>query len=588
MTDDADNREVEEFSDINHDQTYDSENIIYDSSDFIIPIISTIFSIAFLLFEIVITSKGFSPIEKLFNDCTGVKLNIVEKSFQIIDKKCIYAFWGFHCASLLVLPILFVFTFKWEHKHIYSIAPPFMMLFNAIGCLLPMKYSSIPIFFELIIASILLYKLPFKSVYVLSCGRIKSFLLGEITLMLLSFTYISIALSISPLPYILFGKLKNPYYAIEMSFLCRQYLSIYSLFTFLIVGLGLCMTFRNSILMTIPYAILTIFTLVKTRKIGYLFLGLTVLHIIYILLLQFRPTRNLLGGCCKFCSKSFIETTKVITISDFIIFFFLALPSLLFIIAYDPKPKKNSNVNQQTENFSAIVLIVSIGLTITIIFHTLFLTFQFFSLLIVSSLTIIGVSVLILIFGHQSEKSIKLFTYDITYLTWNFMLNVWASSNGFSPILYRFYAALVPFAAYLITCFFEPGDNFKNSIFELVCACFQFIVDIVYFQIATTLNSKYVSCIFTAFAGLSVFGALILGFFYLMAVIINFICSFICSFICDHICCCEGLTTKDLHDIFDGTLTDFAAPFYAHITGKKAGDDFYFGGRKYHCSKDDD
>ena len=146
MTDEADNREVEEFSDINHDQTYDSENIIYDSSDFIIPIISTIFSIAFLLFEIVITSKGFSPIEKLFNDCTGVKFNIVEKSFQIIDKKCIYAFWGFHCASLLVLPILFVFTFKWEHKHIYSIAPPFMMLFNAIGCLLPMKYSSIPIF----------------------------------------------------------------------------------------------------------------------------------------------------------------------------------------------------------------------------------------------------------------------------------------------------------------------------------------------------------------------------------------------------------------------------------------------------------
>lgn len=549
----------------------DSDFYSYECPSFIGPIISTIITVALLAFEIYILLKGFSPLENLCKDCLHLKLNIAEKSFKIIDTKYIYVFWGFHCLGLVVLPILFVFTFKYQFKQIYSIPFPFMMLLNIIGGILPMKYSCYPLLIELLLTIFLLLKLPFKSIYIY--GR-KGFFLGELTLMLLTFIFISVSFGANTISYVIFGpytKLtdyyySNPYNAMQLAFfLHSEYLSIYSFFTFLNIGIGFYMSFRNSISMTIPYLLLVVFTILRTKRIGYIFLVICCIHIIYIICLYIRPTRKLLGGCCAFCSTSFIGTSRMIVLGDLTAFFFVVLPSLLISMGSIPLIIDPYNIR----SFNTDFLFISMVFAIVIFFHSTFVLFLKAFNLVAATIGLIGINVVVVFFGG-SEKFMQLMTYEITYLSWNFMLGLWSIPNGYSPVLLKFYSILIPIGSWLITSSF----NSKLGILELISVCFQIVVDSVLFLFVLKLPTKYMAWTVASFGGIALFGAIAAAFLALAFLLIYFIAYCCCQFT-------ESWSFQDVADLANDFNQSFKVGLYTSFHSLKNGDTFYCGGKYY-------
>ena len=204
-------------------------------------------------------------------------LIIVSRSIPIVNEMGAYILWGFHCGALIALPWLLFFLQKSIHS-IYLISSPIMMLLNIIGGTLNIRYSCYPIIFELIIVSVLIYRLPINSNHPLKdCkSKLSSFFLEESLLMALGFIFVSASLGASTLSYIIFAPhiridgfvtfYPNPYYSIDyLNVLYKTegikqvtggFLSVYSLLTFLSVTFGFIMSFRNSLLMIIPFVIL--------------------------------------------------------------------------------------------------------------------------------------------------------------------------------------------------------------------------------------------------------------------------------------------------------------------------------------------
>ncbi len=130
--------------------------------------------------------------------------------------------------------------------------------------------------------------------------------------MFLGFIYISTAYGASSLSYVMYGKYirvnelfysnsSNPHHAIEYVRYLRnlpnkeimgEYLSCYSFFTFLSVGIGFAMSFKNSILMIIPFSIHAFYTFKETKPIGIILFCQLFIHIIYILNFYFSKTRE--------------------------------------------------------------------------------------------------------------------------------------------------------------------------------------------------------------------------------------------------------------------------------------------------------
>lgn len=73
---------------------------------------------------------------------------------------------------------------------------------------------------------------------------------------------------------------------------------------------------------------------------------------------------------------------------------------------------------------------------------------------------------------------IRLFTYQITYLTWSYYLFFWCFSQGYSPTLLKVYNFLIPIASCVMIELYE-GIGWM----EIVCAVIQIPIDtfIIYF-----------------------------------------------------------------------------------------------------------
>ena len=246
-----------------------------------------------------------------------IRMHVVEKTIEIVNKTGGYIIWSVHCIGLLMLPFLFIYLFD-DIQIYYIFAPPVMMLLNMISCFIPIKGTFYPLIIELIISIFLLFHLPFKGVYL--PGK-HYFLAGEMALMFLSFIYISTSLGSSTLTYILYGSYirvnnrflsypSNPHYAIDYIHMLKsnsyfnvigEYLACYSLFTLLMVGIGFAMSLKNSIFMSVPFFILCVCTFLETRAIGVLLLCQLSIHIIYIIILHIDCLRKYEAGCIFKC-----------------------------------------------------------------------------------------------------------------------------------------------------------------------------------------------------------------------------------------------------------------------------------------------
>lgn len=486
------------------------------------PLISSSITLVF----VIIASAVAGGVKK------DVRMHIIPKTLEIVNKVGGYIIWGIHCVGLVALPFLFIILFK-EKVRFYQIwGPPLMMLLNMIGGFLPIKGSFFPLIIELLITMYYLFHLPFRAVY---RPKYDDFWAGELTLMFLGFIYISSALGSSTLSYLLYGSYirvdgrfegfpSNPHYAIEyMNYLYSLkpyhhttggYLACYSLFTFLSVGIGFTISLKNSILMSIPFLMLCICTVIETHAIGTLLFCQLLIHIIYIFFLHFHKTRRWVTGvCCNCCLECCYATLTTIMIGDIIGFSLVAFPILqLSIFGDGPK-------NFNWGGFIGGSLVIFIG----IIFHVFYSFDSHWWQLIFACAGFFGGA---LVFGLTFSGYVPLiraFTYEITYVTWSFALCFWGYSSGYSPTLFKAYNGLISLASLVMIELYE-GVGWMEIVFAIVQVFFDTAV-ITYVQ---RIETKYIA--WTVF---SVAGIVVLGFLVGVAAII---CLYIALLILSKFC----------------------------------------------------
>ncbi|KAK8876387.1 hypothetical protein M9Y10_006591 [Tritrichomonas musculus] len=521
------------------------ENVDFDNLPFLEKFKWPLISSAITLVFIIITSAVAGGVKK------DVRMHIIEKTLEIVNKIGGYVIWGFHCIGLLALPFLFVILFG-EKVKIYQIwGPPIMMLLNMIGGFLPIKGSFFPLIIELLMTIYYLFHLPFKPVYL---PKNKDFWPGELTLMFLTFIYISAALGSSTLSYLLYGSYiraqnyfisgpSNPHYAIAWIEALNSlgyyklkvqggYLACYSLFTFLSVGIGFAMSMKNSILMIVPYLMLAICTVIETRGIGILLFGQLLIHVIYIIFLHFHTTRKFITGTvCNCCLECCYATLTTIMIGDIIGFSLVAFPILQLSIYKDGPKKFNWG------GFIGGSLVIFIG----IIFHymyscvscwyqLLFACAGFFSGALIFGLTFAGYAPLI-----------RAFTYEITYVTWSFALCFWGYSSGYSPALFKAYNGLISLASLVMIELYE-GIGWMEIVFAVIQVFFDTVV-ITYVQ---RISTKYIAWTVFSVAGIVCFGFLVGVAVIICAIIAFFILSKICAF------CSDWVAYSQAYDIAQG------------------------------------
>lgn len=480
---------------------------------------------------------------------TDVRMHTIEKTLEIVNKVGGYIIWAIHCVGLLVLPFLFVILFKDEVKFYQIWGPPVMMFLNMIGGFLPIKGSFFPIIVELLITMYYLFHLPFKPVYV---PKTEDFWKGEITLMFLAFIYISCALGSSTLSYLLYGSYirvqghiisgpSNPHYAIDYINLLNAlgyydmkvkggYLACYSLFTFLSVGIGIAMSMKNSILMSIPFLMLAICTVIETHGIGILLFCQLAIHILYIIFLQFHKTRKLIvGQCCYCCYECCYATLTTIMIGDIIGFCLVAFPILQFSIYHETDTKFSWG------GFIGGSFVIFIG----IIFHVLYsFDEDRWWQLILACAGFLGGSLLFGLKFSGYVPIIRAFTYEITYITWSFALCFWGYSSGYSPFLFKTYNSLISLAALVVVEVYE-GIGWMEILFAIIQVVFDVII-VIYVQ---RLSTKYIA--WTVF---SVSGIIVLGFLVgVVVVLLTILAFYILSVFCS--CCSEISIDARAHEI---------------------------------------
>ena len=497
------------------------------------------------------------------------RLHIVTRTLEIVDKRGGFFMWALHCVSLVLLPWFIHYLFKDQIESqityfIYIFASPVMMFFNMLGGFIPIKGSCYPLLIEVIIAIFLLFKLPFKSVYIF---KTKDFWLGELTLMMLTFVYISSSLGASTLTYMLYGRYlrvqnkiieypKNPHYAIMyIKFLDSlnglqlngSFLACYSLFTFFAVGIGFYMSFRNSFFMAIPFLILAICTVIETHAIGILLFCQLIFHLLYMTCLQFAKSREIVIGCCVCCFDSCNTTLTTILLGDVIAFAMIVFPMLGIVL-------DGSRDKWPWGYFIGGSLIMMLG----VIFHFL-VSFDPDSMWkVIITPAFFTASVYLFGFGFKGYVPfIRSFTYEITYLSWSFALSFWAWANGHSPVLFKTYNALIAVSCLIVIDLYE-GFGWMELIFCLV----QIFFDTYMIVIVQRLESKYI-----AWAVFSVAGVAVLGFLTGAVVVI---CGLIILSVIS-ICC------KSTSEYFSWS----AAQDYAREHNLKPGDTFECAGQTW-------
>lgn len=497
------------------------------------------------------------------------RMHIVTRTLEIVDKRGGFVIWACHCISLVALPWLIHYLFQYQIDnqimyYIYIFSAPVMMFFNMLGGFLPIKGSCYPLIFEVLIAMYLLFHLPFKSVYII---KTNGYFLGEITLMSLTFIYISSSLGASTLTYMLYGRYlrvdnsiieypKNPHYAIQyIKFidglsglrLNGSFLACYSLFTFFSVGIGFLMSFRNSFFMAIPFLILAICTVIETHAVGILLFCQLIFHLMYMTCLQFSKSRNIVTGCCVCCFDSCNATLTTILLGDIIAFTMIVFPMLGIVL--DGRRDKWPWVYFI---FGSLIMMVGV------IFHFLVAFDPDSMWKVIMAPCFFTAAVYLFGFGFKGYVPfIRSFTYEITYLSWSFALCFWAWANGHSPVLFKSYNALIAVSCLIIIDIYE-GFGWMELIFTLV----QIFFDTYMIVIVQRLDSKYI-----AWAVFSVAGVAVLGFLTgVVVVICGLIILLILSFCCK--CVSESYSYSSALD-------------YAREHNLKPGDTFECDGQKW-------
>lgn len=491
--------------------------------------------------------------------------HIVTRTLEIVDMRGCFFIWALHSAGLVVLPWFFTFLFGEEIHVTFLFFSPIMMFLNMLGGFVSIKGACYPLLIELIITIFLLFYLPFDNIYLF---KTKKFFLGELTLMTLTFVYISSALGASTLSYTLFARYirinkqlilypKNPYYAIKYFKLAKNvngiYLACYSLFTFFSVGIGFLMSFRNSILMTIPFLMLAICTVIETHGIGILLFCQLAFHVAYLISLYKSKTKKIVAGCCDCCFTSCNASLTTIMIGDLIGFLLIVFP--VFGILLDGYREK-----WNWGYFIGGSLFMMVGAIAH--FYLSFDPDVIFAIVCAPAFFTVGVY--LFGFGFKGYfPFIRAYTFEITYLSWSFSLCFWAWCNGFSPVLFKFYNALVPACALIIIDVYE-GFGWIELIFALV----QIFFDTCMIVIVQLYPSKYI-----AWAVFSVSGIAVMGLLAGVAIVVVALIALAVVAIC---CCAAGGGAKSVEE---------QAADYVRDHNLKPGDTFTCAGLDWKVEK---
>lgn len=435
-------------------------------------------------------------------------MHIIPKSLEVINQNAGYAIWSMHCIGLTLLPFLFIKLFENKIKNnqmnIYICLPPIMMILNLIGGIIPTKWSCFPIIIELILTIYFLFHFSFNQS---NLSKKSNFWISELILMFLGFIYISTAHGASSLSYVMYGKYirvnelfysnsSNPHHAIEYVKNLRnlpnkeimgEYLSCYSFFTFLSVGIGFAMSLKNSILMIIPFSIHAFYTFKETKPIGIILFCQLFIHIIYILNFYFSKTREFIKGS-NWESVAIIDYTTItmLMVGDIISFFLNVFPILNSIIT------RNGSVE-----FSLMALIVAyVLIAVAYFFHSLViddinLCIFVAPLVYAASSYVVGTNFA----GYL--PFIRLYSYEITYLTWTIFLYFWSFSQGFSPTLIKIYIIFIPIASLLVIKSYEGVDWMI-----IICTIVQFFYDHFGFDLVREKHNNLVSWVM--FSGITI------------------------------------------------------------------------------------
>lgn len=443
------------------------------------------------------------------------RLHIVTRTLEIVDIIGGYLLWGCHCFALIILPWLLYYLFDQKLHVVYYFLPCIMMAFNMVGGFIPITYSCYPLIVEVLIIMFLLFHLPFKTIYI---PKTKKFWLGEMTLMMLAFIYISSTLGASTVTYMIFAQYirindqltsypPNPHHgiafikgldSIDGVTVNGSYLACYSLFTFFAVGIGFLMSFRHSFFMAIPFAGLAAATIIETLGIGVLLFCQLFLHLLYMTLIQFNKSRKCCIGCCDCdccdcCYESCNTTLTTIILGDLIAFAMIVFPLL------------GLTLNDYCADFPwGFFIGGSLIIMVGVLLHV-FVAFDPDSIWkVILAPIFLGGSVYCLGIGFQGYVPfIRAFTFEITYLSWSFALCFWAWCNGYSPVLFKTYNALIAVCALVIIELYE-GIGWIEILFGAV----QIFFDTYMIIIVQRLEAKYIAWSVFAVSGIVLLGLL--------------------------------------------------------------------------------
>ena len=480
----------------------ESKNFCSFLNDFKCPIISTLMSIILVVVPIAIFKKDIYT------------KHIDAPKLEVIDNRINFAFWTIHCIGLIVLPILMKCLFKDKLFQFCYFIPPVMMFANDLSYCMPMKCYWIPSLIEYLIAIVSILILPFKSIYV---WKLENFWLGEFTLMFLTFVSISASLDASTLSYILFGRYirlskilipypSNPKNAISFAeylideyedyIITGIYLSCYSLFTIFSVGHGFLMSFKNSVLMIIPFLLLATATIISNKIIGIILFCQIIIHILYIILLQFDLTREFLaefGETCHFdpvFRKTGKKTMTTVLIGDVITLLIFTFP--IFALVLD-----GNRTKFPWGYFIGGLVILSVGAFL----HIFNMMEQQNSVVPVFASLFIAGSVYLFGFGFKGYVPfIKAYTFSVTSLSWSIMLDIIAWKCGHSPFLYYIYRGLIV-AASLTTIELFECIGWMDILFGVV----QFIMDEIVMGFVLENGPENITWVLFAALGIGLF-----------------------------------------------------------------------------------
>jgi hypothetical protein len=388
---------------------------------------------------------------------------------------------------------------------------------------------------------------------------------GEISMLLLSFAYLSVCIAAGGLSYLMFHRyLTGPVKyqlkdliqiteAVSESDDSRPYLSIYSIFLMLVIGMGFGMSTRNSYGMILPFFLIAIGTLQRLPKAGIIIIIQLCIHIIYMLFFCTECTRNTLAGVkCECCLECCRATLNTVLLGDIVALALFAFP-LLFVVGDSLSVGVDPKINLFSFAGSSVCCMIAVILHILVILENDNFLVVFFS---GGGLAASGY-----LLGLSCAGDFDFFgtaVYECTYLAWSITLCLWCYPNGYSPLLFKLYNALISVG---VLCAILLIDK-RIFWVEVVCCVIQIIFDSFILPIIARSDTRYIGWVLFSISGVAILA-------FLVGVVIIIIVTVIIM-----ILNCLGSSAAGCSD-YENALQ------YANDHGLKSGDTFECGGKMW-------